>query len=67
MTVEAFSQTEQCKGTLKMLVVTMSLDAAWQVTYDSDAKQLLIVGHAGERFSVNEFLSLTTGTCGRAS
>ena len=45
-----------------MSVMTRSLDGAWRITYDSEAKELLIVGDAGERFSVNDFLSLNKGT-----
>jgi hypothetical protein len=45
-----------------MSVMTRSLDGAWHITYDSEAKELLVVGDAGERFSVNDFLSLNKST-----
>jgi hypothetical protein len=38
------------------------LEGAWQITYDNEAKQLLIVGSSGERLSVNAFLALNEGT-----
>jgi hypothetical protein len=38
-----------------MSVMTRLLDGAWQITYDIDAKELLVVGDAGERFSVMNF------------
>ena len=46
----------------KMSVMTRSLEGAWQITYDNEAKQLLIVGNSGERLSVNAFLTLNEGT-----
>jgi hypothetical protein len=46
----------------KMSVMTRSLEGAWQITYDNEAKQLLIVGNSGERLSVNAFLALNEGT-----
>ena len=45
-----------------MSVMTRSLEGAWQITYDNEAKQLLIVGSSGERLSVNAFLALNEGT-----
>lgn len=45
-----------------MSVMTRSLEGAWQITYDNEAKQLLIVGNSGERLSVNAFLALNEGT-----
>jgi hypothetical protein len=46
----------------KMSVMTRSLEGAWQITYDNEARQLLIVGSSGERLSVNAFLALNEGT-----
>jgi hypothetical protein len=45
-----------------MAVMTMPLDAAWEITYDSEGRELFIAGISGERFSVNELLSFTKGT-----
>jgi len=45
-----------------MSVMTMLLDGAWQMSYDTNAKELLIVGDGGEHFSVREFLALKKGT-----
>ena len=33
-----------------MSVMNEPLDGAWHITYDSEAKELLVVGDAGERF-----------------
>ena len=45
-----------------MSVMTRSLDGAWHITYDTEAKELLVVSDAGERFSINEFLALNKST-----
>jgi hypothetical protein len=45
-----------------MAVLTRSLEGAWQITYDVEARQLFVVGNLGNRLSVNEFLALNEGT-----
>jgi hypothetical protein len=45
-----------------MAVMTRSLEGAWLITYDVEARQLFVVGSSGKQFSINEFLALNRGT-----